>query len=71
MVYHPRSAEEDKKIGELWITGHTDNGKKNIRRCKLLMLLTISEKNTGSLTLLFSQNIAAYALCILIPSALS
>ena len=28
MVYHPRSAEEDKKIGELWITGHTDNGKK-------------------------------------------
>lgn len=38
MVYHPRSEEEDKKIGNEWSRGHTD---------------------FGSLTLLFSQNIAA------------
>lgn len=38
MVYHPRSAEEDKKISDQWTVGHTD---------------------FGSLTLLFSQRVAA------------
>ncbi|KAG6830304.1 hypothetical protein H0H87_008555 [Tephrocybe sp. NHM501043] len=38
MVYHPRSVEEDKKIGDQWSAGHTD---------------------FGSLTLLFSQRVAA------------
>ncbi|KZP33296.1 2OG-Fe(II) oxygenase superfamily protein [Athelia psychrophila] len=38
LLYHPRSAEEDAKIGDQWSKGHTDN---------------------GSLTLLFSQNVAA------------
>ncbi|KAG5353062.1 hypothetical protein C0989_010870 [Termitomyces sp. Mn162] len=39
MIYHPRSHEEDNKIGDQWLTGHTD---------------------FGSLTLLFSQRVAAY-----------
>jgi len=38
MIYHPRTPEEDKKVGEQWVTGHTD---------------------FGSLTLLFSQRVAA------------
>ncbi|KAG6812015.1 hypothetical protein H0H92_004744 [Tricholoma furcatifolium] len=38
MIYHPRAAEEDKKIGDQWTAGHTD---------------------FGSLTLLFSQRVAA------------
>ncbi|KAF8893258.1 gibberellin 2-oxidase [Mucidula mucida] len=38
MVYHPRSLEEDKKIGDQWSAGHTV---------------------LGSLTLLFSQSVAA------------
>ncbi|KAG6812243.1 hypothetical protein H0H92_003783 [Tricholoma furcatifolium] len=38
MMYHPRTAEEDKKIGDQWLAGHTD---------------------FGSLTLLFSQRVAA------------
>ncbi|KAG6911075.1 hypothetical protein DXG01_004590 [Tephrocybe rancida] len=38
MIYHPRSPEEDKKIGDQWLAGHTD---------------------FGSLTLLFSQHVAA------------
>ncbi|KII90128.1 hypothetical protein PLICRDRAFT_174911 [Plicaturopsis crispa FD-325 SS-3] len=38
MIYHPRSAKEDAKIGDQWSAGHTD---------------------FGSLTLLFSQSVAA------------
>ncbi|KAI3604213.1 flavonol synthase [Moniliophthora roreri] len=38
MIYHPRPASEDKKIGDQWSAGHTD---------------------FGSLTLLFSQSVAA------------
>jgi len=38
MIYHPRTPEEDKKIGDQWTVGHTD---------------------FGSLTLLFSQRVAA------------
>ncbi|KAG6841790.1 hypothetical protein C0991_006674 [Blastosporella zonata] len=38
MIYHPRTPDEDKKIGEQWVAGHTD---------------------FGSLTLLFSQRVAA------------
>ncbi|KAF8590533.1 gibberellin 2-oxidase [Ramaria rubella] len=38
MIYHPRDAEEDRKIKDMWSPGHTD---------------------FGSLTLLFSQTVAA------------
>ncbi|KAG6896516.1 hypothetical protein C0992_007705 [Termitomyces sp. T32_za158] len=38
MIYHPRSQEDDDRIGDQWIAGHTD---------------------FGSLTLLFSQRVAA------------
>ena len=26
MIYHPRTQEEDEKIGQLWSAGHTGQG---------------------------------------------